>query len=120
MSVRFEVRVNKDRFAAGDVLAGDVVVLEGGKLESLTALLAFCESTPSYSRVAAALPPVVLCSERTVDVGDLFRFEIRLPADALPTLESPSGLTGLYWELDVWAERFGTDVHDARPIEVGA
>jgi hypothetical protein len=91
------------------------VVLEGGRSRSLQALLSYNEWTDDYATFATSL------STGPLHTGDLaagmaFRFELALPADALPNYVCEYG--ELYWELDVTSDRFGPDAHERRRIEV--
>jgi hypothetical protein len=115
MSLRFDLHLDRARYAPGERIRGTIVVLEGGRSRSLQVLLAYNERTDDYATVATSL------STGPLHTGDLtagmaFPFELALPADALPNYRCEHG--ELYWELDVTSERFGPDAHERRRIEV--
>ena len=116
MSPRFQVELERERYAPGETVSGTILVLEGGGSRSLEALLEYHEQTEDYSHVAATI------SSGPLHTGDLatgtsFQFEIALPPDALPNYRSAHG--ELYWELDVRSDELGRDTHERRRIEVG-
>lgn len=115
MSPRFQLQLDRERYAPGDTVKGTVFVVEGGASRSLEALLEFNEESPDYSEV-----PVTISSgslhEGDLTTGTSFEFELTLPPDALPNYESEHGT--LYWEVDVRSDEFARDTHERQRIEV--
>ena len=115
MSPRLQLQLDRERFAPGDVVSGTIVVVEGGRSRSLEALLEYVEETDDYVEVATSV------SSGALHTGDLergmsCRFEVALPADALPNFESAHG--ALYWQLDAKSDERGRDTHERRRILV--
>jgi hypothetical protein len=115
MSPRFELQLDRERYAPGDAIRGTVLVVEGGASRSLEALLEYKEETDDYLEVATSISSGPLQSG-DLATGSSFDFELRLPEDALPNCRSPHG--ELYWELDVKSDEPGRDSHESRRIEV--
>ncbi len=95
MSPRFQLELDRERYAPGDVIRGTIRILQGGGSRSVEALLEYKEETEDYLEV---------------------EFELTLPRDALPNYRSKHG--ELYWELDVKSDEAGRDTHERRRIEI--
>ena len=113
---RLHLRVERERYEPGEVVRGTVEVVEGGSSRALEARLEYVEETDDYSEIATSV------ASGALHQGDLaadasFGFELALPADALPNLESEHGR--LYWQVDVKCDRRGRDVHERRRLQVG-
>jgi hypothetical protein len=117
MSPRFDLQLDRERYAPGEVIHGRVNVLEGGGSRSLQVVLGYHEKTDDYSAVATTIPGPVL-NEGDLRAGMAFDFELRLSSEAFPNLRSNHG--ELYWELDVKSDEFGRDTHIRRRIEVSS
>ena len=112
---RLQLRLERARYRPGEAVTATVDVLEGGASRALEARLDYVEETDDYSAVATS----VCCA--ALHTGDLsagmsFGFELALPADALPNVESAHGR--LFWQLDVKSDRRGPDAHERRRLEV--
>jgi hypothetical protein len=115
VSPSFELQLDQERHRPGGAVAGTVVVVDGGRSRSLEVQLAYCEQTDDYFEIATSISTGHL-HEGELESGATFRFELALPADALPNLESEHGR--LYWRLDVKSDERGPDSHEIRPLEV--
>jgi hypothetical protein len=117
VSPRFDLQLDRDHFEPGDPVAGTVVVTDGGGSRSLEVQLAYIEETSDYLETSRSI------SSGRLHTGDLqtgssFRFELALPADALPNFTSRHGQ--LYWRIDVKSDERGRDSHELRRIVVGS
>jgi hypothetical protein len=115
VSPRFQLELDRERYAPGDAIKGTGRVLEGGSSRSVEALLEYKEETDDYLEVAISI------SSGPLHTGDLamstsFEFELTLPPDALPNYQSEHG--ELYWEVDVKSDEAGRDTHERRRIEI--
>ncbi|MDQ3610064.1 MAG: hypothetical protein M4D85_00415 [Actinomycetota bacterium] len=117
MSPSFELRLDAERYKAGDRVAGTVVAIAGGRSDSLQVHLDFVEKTDDYLDVASTISSGHLC-QGDLQTGDWFRFEIALPPDALPNYSSSHGQ--LYWRVHVQCARRGRDSHELRRIDVAS
>ena len=115
MSPRFDLRLERERYAPGDVVRGTVQVLEGGESRTLEAFLLFHEESDDYERVAAQVGSGPLVTGDLAD-GASYSFAIPLPAEALPNYRSKHG--ELWWEVDVKSDELGRDSHERQRIEV--
>jgi hypothetical protein len=115
VSPRFQLQLDRERYAPGDTIKGTILVLEGGGSRALEALLEYHEETSDYSEVALSIPSGPL-HEGELTAGTSFVFELGLPPDALPNYKSRHG--ELYWELDVKSDESGRDTHERRRIEI--
>jgi hypothetical protein len=115
MSPRFQLQLDRERYAPGDPIKGSVLVVEGGRSRSLEVLLQYNEESPDYSEVAVSMSTGPL-QEGDLTEGTSFDFELALPGDALPNYESRHG--ALYWEVDVRSDEAGRDTHERRRIDV--
>jgi hypothetical protein len=115
VSPRFELRLDRERYAPGDAIRGTIRVLDGGRSRSVEARLQYNEKTEDYAVAAISVSSGPL---QTGDVapGASFAFELALPADALPNYRGEHG--ELYWEIDVKSEELGPDSHERRRIDV--
>ena len=112
---RLRPRLDRAHYRAGEVVRGTVDVLEGRPSRALEARLDYVERPPT-AEVATSI------SSGPLHTGDLtagasFAFELALPADALPNLESAHG--PLFWQLDVKSDRRGRDVHERQRVQIG-
>jgi hypothetical protein len=115
VSPRFQLQLDRERYAPGDTIRGTILLLEGGDSRVLEAFLEYCEETADYSEVAVSIPSGPL-HEGELTAGTSFEFELGLPPDALPNYKSRHG--ELYWQVDVASEEFALDSHERRRIEV--
>lgn len=115
MSPRFQLQLDRERYAPGDTVKGTILVTEGGSSRALEACLEYTEETADYSEVALSIPSGPL-HEGDLTAGTSFEFELALPPDALPSYKSRHG--ELYWELDVKSDESGRDTHERRRIAV--
>ncbi len=115
MSPRFQLQLDRERYAPGDTVRGTVLVLEGGGSRSLEALLEYNEETADYQEVAISIPSGPL-HQGDLTTGTSFEFELALPPDALPNYQSRHG--ELYWQLDVRSDEVARDTHERRRIAI--
>jgi hypothetical protein len=115
MSPRFELQLDRERYAPGDTVKGTILVLEGGASRALEALLEYNEETADYSEVALSIRSGPL-HEGELTTGTSYEFELGLPVDAPPDYKSRHG--ELYWQVDVKSDESGRDTHERRRIEV--
>jgi hypothetical protein len=115
MSPRFQLQLDRERYAPGDPVKGTVLVVEGGDSRSLEALLHYKEESPDYSEVAVSISSGPL-HEGDLTTGTSFEFELALPPDARPNYDSRHG--ALYWEVDVQSDELGRDTHERKRIEI--
>ena len=115
MSPRFELQLDRERYAPGDAIRGTVQVVEGGGSRSLEALLEYKEETDDYVEVATSISSGPLQSGHLA-TGSSFEFELTVPEDALPSYQSQHG--ELYWEVDVKSNEPGRDTHERCRVEI--
>jgi hypothetical protein len=115
MSPRFQVELDRQRYAPGEAVKGTILVLEGGASRALEAQLVYREESPDYSEIAFSIPSGPL-HEGDLTEGTSFEFELALPPDALPGYDSRHG--ELYWEVDVKSDEVARDTHERCRIEV--
>jgi hypothetical protein len=102
VKLRVEVDPSLAGFQRGSRVAGTVRVADGGDARSVDAWLEFAEALPAFHHVAARTGPVRLHTG-AVPPGHALRFALRLPPDALPSLETEWG--ALRWTLVVRVDR---------------
>ena len=56
MSPRFQVELDRERYAPGETIKGTILVREGGGSRALEAILEYKEETADYSEVAISIP----------------------------------------------------------------
>ena len=118
MSPSFGVELEGGPYQPGDVVEGRVTVLEGGSARDLEVFLRFVERTRDYSESPVSVGSGPLHTGDLRD-GASYRFQLRLPQDALPNYQSKHGR--LQWLVDVQADRkLRGDEHERLPIEVVA
>jgi hypothetical protein len=118
VNLRVELDPSLSGFQRGSRVAGTVHAGDGGAARAVEAWLEFAEHAPEFRHVAARTEPVRLHAGR-LPPGHAMRFALRLPADALPTLETEWG--ALRWTLVVRVDRaLRPDVRAERDIEVRA
>lgn len=115
MSPRFELQLDRERYAPGDTIKATILVLEGGRSRSLEAALDYVEETEDYLDVGTSISAGVLHTGE-LQTGTSFQVEWPLPADAFPNYRSEHA--ELYWRLDVKSNESGRDTHERRRIEV--
>ena len=116
MSPSFGVQLEGGPYQPGDVVEGRVTVLEGGSSRSLDVFLRYVERTRDYSEAPVSVGTEPLHSGDLHDRAS-YRFQLRLPHDALPNYESEHG--SLQWFVDVQADRkLRGDEHERVPIDV--
>ena len=113
--MKLRVEVDREPLAPGAVVAGRVVVEDGGRARSLSVRLAFVERTADFHTVART------AEERTVAEGDLAAgavvpFQLRLPDDAPPAVATAHARVG--WELRARVDRLGPDAVADHPVEL--
>ena len=84
MSPRFQLELDRERYAPGETIKGTILVTEGGDSRALEAILEYKEETADYSEVAISIPSGPL-HEGELTAGTSFEFELALPPDALPS-----------------------------------
>jgi hypothetical protein len=112
--VKLELRLDRDVVTAGDVLAGTVLVLEGGPSRALTLTARFCERSPSFFTVVFA--ESVPLHEGDLMTGEAFPFALRLPGDATPGVKGKHG--ELFWEVEAVSDERGLDTLASSRFEV--
>lgn len=102
-------------YRPGDWIRGRVAVLAGGKSRALNVTLQFRERTRDYQHVARTetLAPLHHGDLRS---GTSYPFEVQLPLDAMPSLESEHGWLG--WEVEARSDERGFDTRELRRIVV--
>jgi hypothetical protein len=116
VSPRLRIDVEARPYAPGEMVRGEVSVLEGGGSRDVEVSLNYHEKTQDYDEIARSVPGGRL---HTGDLrtGDSLPFEIQLPMDATPQLIGAGGR--LYWALDVRSDEFGLDTRESVPIVIG-
>jgi hypothetical protein len=102
VKLRVELDPSLAGFQRGSRVAGTVLAGDGGAARAVEAWLEFVELAGRFRHVAARTDPVALHAG-AVPPGHAMRFALRLPADALPTLETEWG--ALRWTLIVRVDR---------------
>jgi hypothetical protein len=118
MSVVLELTVDCERYELGETVRGTILVVEGGSVRSLEALLVFSEETETSHSIARTISSGEL---RSGDLarGDWVEFGVVVPADAPPTYTSKHGR--LYWSVAANADvAFRSDAGAIAEIEVAA
>lgn len=115
MSPRFQLQLDRQRYAPGETIKGTILILEGGGSRALEARLEYKEESPDYSEVAISIPSGTL-HQGDLTEGTSLEFELALPPDALPSYKSRHGQ--LYWEVDVKSDEVSLDTHERCRIEV--
>lgn len=115
MSPRLQLRLDRERYRAGETVTGSVLVIEGGGSRALEVSLDYNEETEDYLDVATSISTGPL-HEGELTAGTSFPFELTLPADALPNYRSKHG--ELYWQIDAESDELGRDTHERHRIEV--
>jgi hypothetical protein len=101
----------------GRRLSGTVHTADGGAARAVDAWLEFAEHAPEFRHVAVRTDPVRL-HEGPLARGHTLRFALRLPSDALPSLETEWG--ALRWTLVVRVDRaLRPDVRAEVALDVG-
>ena len=113
--MRLRVEVSGEPLAPGDAVRGRVVVEDGGGARSLSVRLAFVERTESLHTVARVAGEQTI-AEGDLDAGSAAPFELHLPPDALPAVQTAHARIG--WELRARADRLGPDAVTEHPIEL--
>jgi hypothetical protein len=114
--VKLELDLRSDRLAPGDVVAGQVAVVEGGSARSLVLTLGFHERTTWY--MATPFSTSMPLAEGDLSAGQAIEFSFTLPADAPPSVKTEH--SELLWEIEVSVDRPGLDTQAARRVEVVA
>ena len=96
--MRLRIELEQSEFAPGDRVAGEAVVLDGGRSRGATAQLRFLERSPPFEHAARETEPVAI-ADGELCVGDVLRFALTLPDDALPSVHTE--LCSLVWELRI-------------------
>jgi hypothetical protein len=115
VSARFRLRLEQERYTAGDTVSGSVDVLEGGRCRSLEVSLDYNEETEDFLDLGRRAASQRL-HEGEVATGASFPFALTIPADALPNYRSANG--ELYWEVYFTSDQPGRDAEERRRIEV--
>jgi hypothetical protein len=102
VNLRIDVDPRLAGLRRGARLTGTVTTGAGGDARSVDAWLEFSETVPGFEHVAARTTPVRLHSG-PVPPGHALSFALRLPPDALPSLETEWG--ALRWTLVVQVDR---------------
>jgi hypothetical protein len=116
VNVRIELDPQLAALQRGRRLAGSVHTGDGGSARAVDAWLEFSEHAPDFRHVAVRTEPVRL-HEGHLPPGHALRFAVRLPSDALPSLETEWG--ALRWTLVVRVDRaLRPDVRSELVLEV--
>ena len=102
MNLRVELDHPLAGLQRGSRVAGVVLAGDGGAARAVEAWLEFVEHAGKF-RLVAARTEAVEIHAGPVPPGHTMRFALRLPADALPTLETEWG--ALRWTLVVRVDR---------------
>jgi hypothetical protein len=100
--MRLQIELEQGAARPGAPVTGTVVVLDGGRARRMTAWLEFIERAGKLSAIARSEPPSTL-AEGDLETDQVLRFELPLPADALPPLTTEVG--ELRWDLVVAVDR---------------
>lgn len=115
MSAKLSLELTKQSFAPGEHVHGHVTVDGGGGIRSVTVCLAQVEWSERYTATARRESERTL-AEGPVPDGQRIPFELILPADAAPEVQSPHG--GLAWEVLAKADVRGPDAVEGTRISV--
>ena len=110
-----ELSLDRDRFAPGDVVRGRVTVLHSGLQEIQVGLL-FREEGNRLEQTVSQVLADGLDGAVDFEAGAIVDFEIELPADAPPNVESRHG--ALFWEIVAHTDRVGSPQTADRRIVV--
>jgi hypothetical protein len=113
--VRLALRLERDRFVAGETVRGSAVVVEGGGRGEIRVWLSFRERSGEYEAVTITLPGGALQDD--LGPGAAHGFAIELPGDAPPSYISRHG--ALWWTVDASVGEPATGDPVRRRIEVG-
>jgi hypothetical protein len=100
--VRLRIDIGAVRVTAGDTVAGDIIVVEGGPARATRAWLELVERVGARMK-AGRVESEALIAEGELAPDSVLRFALPLPADAEPDLETDVG--GLHWDLVVAVDR---------------
>ncbi len=109
------VSLDESAHAPGGTVRGRVLVTESAEARSLNVALRFWEKSPDYSHCAIEVPGPSF-GPGAITAGLEHAFALVLPDGAMPGFASPHGR--LYWEVDVWLDRFGSDHHERVEFQV--
>jgi hypothetical protein len=104
-----------DRFAPGDRVRGHVTVLDAG-LQQVQVGLLFREEAEGIEATASQVLAEGFDDAREFAAGTTLEFEIEVPADAPPNVETSHG--GLFWEVVAHTDRVGEPQTAGRRVEV--
>jgi hypothetical protein len=113
--VRLEIRLERDRFLAGETVRGSAAVVEGGGAGEIRVWLSFRERSGEYEAVRMTLPGGSLQDQ--LGPGVAHGFAIALPADTPPSYISRHG--ALWWTVDAAVGEPASGAAVRRRIEVG-
>jgi hypothetical protein len=116
-SLEIQLEAGDGPYRPGDWVRGRVAVLGGAKSRALYASLRFRERSVDYSATPRTVDGPAL-NEGDLRSGTSFPFQLQLPADALPGVESAHG--SLYWEVEAKSDERGIDTRVQRRFEVAA
>lgn len=102
--------------APGTAITGRVEVHEGGSARALAVTLVRTERSPDYAADRVVARQVLAAGE--LAPASSHPFSLTVPDGAPPAVRSTHGALG--WEVQAHADRRGRDVHEARPVDVGA
>jgi len=117
VSVQLDLRLDRPRYAPGDVVRGRILVRTGGPSRSVSVLLEYYERTRNSNAIAERVSTGPIHTG-DLETGQLLTFELTIPRHGFPNCESPNG--ALSWELDVWSDAPGRDTHERRVLVVDA
>lgn len=115
MSLSISIEVDAGPHAPGDRVTGSVAVTGGGRSRSLTTSLVYREWTEDFSYDARTVSETMLATGPVAD-GARYPFELALPGDALPNIDTAHG--GLRWEVVTHADVPGLDALERQQIDV--
>lgn len=112
--MKLELRLDDDRVAPTQELAGHVLVREGGPSRSLTLTVRFCERSPTLLAIPFSTSTVL--HEGDLATGQAVEFRWEIPAWATPGVKGKHG--ELFWELEAVSADPGLDTRVTRVFDV--
>jgi hypothetical protein len=100
--VRLRIDIDAVRVSAGDMIAGDLIVIEGGPARATRAWLELVERVGRRTKAGRVESETVI-ADGPLAAETVLRFALPLPADAQPDLETDVGM--LHWDLVIAVDR---------------
>jgi hypothetical protein len=116
VKLRIELDSSFGALQRGSRVTATVHALDGGPARSVDAWLELVEHAPDFRHVATCTDPIRIHDGR-IPPGHAMRLALRVPADALPSLETEWG--ALRWTLVVRVDRaLRPDIREELDVEV--